>query len=239
MKAALFPRHATQRMTRQGAALPSARRGVTESTAEGSAMPYGGICPAGECDHGTHVAGIVAGRRGILGSPGPGVAPEAGIIAIQVFSMTDSGLASWSSDLMKGLERVLDLHNTSLISPTVIASVNMSLGGGAYPCLLRQVHPALKDAIDNLASMQASPRLLQAAITILAWAISSPACISSAISVGATTDSDAVASYSNSASFLSLLAPGSIITSSVPGGGYDRLGVVPPWQRPMLPAPGH
>ena len=66
--------------------------GVEESTEEGSAMPYGGICPSGECDHGTHVAGIVAGRSGILGSPGPGVAPEASIIAIQVFSMTDSGL---------------------------------------------------------------------------------------------------------------------------------------------------
>jgi subtilisin family serine protease len=46
-----------------------------------------------------------------------------------------------------------------------------------------------------------------------------PACISSAISVAATTDSDQVASFSNVADFLDLLAPGSSITSSVPGGG--------------------
>jgi titin len=52
-------------------------------------------------------------------------------------------------------------------------------------------------------------------------AISSPGCISTAISVGATFDtSDTVAGYSNSSSILNLLAPGSGITSAVPGGGY-------------------
>ena len=52
--------------------------------------------------------------------------------------------------------------------------------------------------------------------------MAAPACISSAISVGATdsSDSDAVSNYSNSATFLSLLAPGSTISSSIPGGGY-------------------
>ena len=49
-----------------------------------------------------------------------------------------------------------------------------------------------------------------------AGAISFPACISSAISVGSTTKQNAISSFSNSASFLSLLAPGSSITSSVP-----------------------
>jgi subtilisin family serine protease len=51
-------------------------------------------------------------------------------------------------------------------------------------------------------------------------ALSSPACISSAVSVGATTKSDVVAAYSNAASFLSLFAPGDSITSSSVGGGY-------------------
>jgi subtilisin family serine protease len=54
----------------------------------------------------------------------------------------------------------------------------------------------------------------------LANAISFPACISSAISVGSTTKQNAISGFSNSASFLSLLAPGSAIISSVPGGGY-------------------
>jgi len=37
--------------------------------------------------------------------------------------------------------------------------------------------------------------------------------------VGSTTDADAISSFSNVADFLDLLAPGSLITSSVPGGG--------------------
>jgi len=50
-----------------------------------------------------------------------------------------------------------------------------------------------------------------------------PACISSAISVGATTNSDQIwisgFGGSNTASFLDLLAPGRFIQSAVPGGG--------------------
>ena len=56
-------------------------------------------------------------------------------------------------------------------------------------------------------------------------ALNAPACISSAISVGSTSDTPGTAptvnAYSNSASFLSLLAPGSSVASSVPGGGFD------------------
>src|SRR5262249_342107 len=48
-------------------------------------------------------------------------------------------------------------------------------------------------------------------------------CISSAVSVGSSTKSDQVSSFSNSASFLDFLAPGSSITSSVPGGGFATL----------------
>jgi hypothetical protein len=61
--------------------------------------------------------------------------------------------------------------------------------------------------------------------------ISAPACISSAVSVGATDDSDAVASYSNSASFMSLLAPGSSIMSSIPGTTYQS------WNGTSMAAP--
>ena len=52
-------------------------------------------------------------------------------------------------------------------------------------------------------------------------AISAPACISTAISVGATDKNDQVASYSNSAAILNLLAPGHSIKSAIPGTSYD------------------
>jgi len=202
--------------------------GVETSTLEGSAMPYIGNCPTGECDHGTHVAGIVAGRSGIIGSPGPGVAPEAGIIAILVFSRFDSDddcgagyapcVMSWSSDQMLGLERVYELRNDYKI-----ASINMSLGGGAYSSNC-DWHP-LKPSIDNLredgiATVIASGNGNSYNIGYCG-AISAPSCISSAISVGATDDDDAVAYYSNSASFLNLFAPGSSILSSIPGNVYQ------------------
>jgi len=51
-------------------------------------------------------------------------------------------------------------------------------------------------------------------------ALGTPACISTAISVGATDKTDGIATFSNSASFLSLLAPGVSINSSIPGNAY-------------------
>jgi len=189
--------------------------GLEESTAPGSAMPCGGTYSSSDCGHGTHVAGIVAGRSGVAGSPGPGVAPEASIIAVQVFSRFGSDIGAWYSDVLKGLERVYELRSTY-----AIASVNMSLGGGQYfePC---DTH-SLKGSIDNLRAAGIAT-IVATGNDGYCGSMAAPACISSAISVGATesSDTDAVAYYSNSAPFMSLLAPGSGIRSSVPGGTYS------------------
>lgn len=200
--------------------------GATESTTANSAMPYGGTCPTGECDHGTHVAGIIGGRQSISGSPGPGVAPEANIIAVQVFSRFDNSelcgagyspcVLSYTSDQLKGLERIYELRNSY-----TVASINMSLGGGQYSsvCDNDPNANALKPIIDNLRTAGIAT-IIASGNDGYCSSISAPACISSAISVGATTDTDAAASYSNSATFMSLLAPGSSINSSIPGNGY-------------------
>lgn len=171
-------------------------------------------CALSACNHGTHVAGIAAGK----GSSFSGVAKEAKIISVQVFTSFEdisggyNALGAFTSDIMSGLEYVYSLRNTHKI-----ASVNMSLGGGTYTGHCDS--DSLKPVIDNLRDAGIA--------TIIASgnngetnAISSPACISSAISVGATTKSNVVDSYSNSASFLTLLAPGSDIKSSVPGSAY-------------------
>jgi subtilisin family serine protease len=50
-------------------------------------------------------------------------------------------------------------------------------------------------------------------------AITTPGCLSNVISVGSTSDNDVVSSFSNSASFLRLLAPGESVTTSSTGGG--------------------
>lgn len=190
--------------------------GVTSSTAAGSAVHCTGY---GGCSHGTHVAGIAAGA----GSSFNGVAPGAGIIAIQVFTAFPATnpscggspcVLTFTSDQISALERVLTLRTSFNI-----AAVNMSLGGGRYfdQATCDNSNSSRKAVIDTLRSAGIA--------TVIAsgnsgWAdsLSAPGCISSAVSVGSTTKADAVSSFSNTASFLTLLAPGSSITSSVPGG---------------------
>ncbi len=138
---------------------------------------------------------------------------------------------TWTSDEISGLERVYALRNTY-----DIAAVNMSIGGGAYTSqsTCDSDNPSVKSAIDTLRSVNIAT-VIASGNDGYSDSIAEPGCISSAVSVGATIDSgsnvDKVTSYSNSASFLNLLAPGSVITSSVPGGGYST------WQGTSMATP--
>jgi hypothetical protein len=118
------------------------------------------------------------------------------------------------------LERVYDLRDTYRV-----AAVNMSLGGGRYDdqAFCDSQNGARKAAIDQLRSAGIAV-VIAAGNGGYTGSMSAPACISSAISVGSTDDgslstvADRLSSFSNSAPFLNLLAPGNAITSSVPGG---------------------
>jgi len=200
--------------------------GVTKSTAPGSGI-HCDLSVTG-CDHGTHVAGIAAGNNGT--GPDLGVARGADIISMQVFSRVDSQLiceddpapcvTSFSSDQISALEQVFALKDSH-----DIAAVNMSLGGDQFfdQATCDAGNAAIKTAIDNLRSFNIA--------TVIAsgndgWndSISAPACVSSAISVGNTSDSDAVAPSSNIYPQIHLLAPGISVTSSVPGTGTAVFG---------------
>ena len=206
----------------------------TASIATGSAMPYAnGICPRGGCDHGTHVAGTAAGAQGV----GRG----ASLIAIQVFSLfppsycgsgaTAPCALSYSSDQIKGLERVRQLSGSMSV-----ASANMSLGSGKNLSNCDSGNTALKSIIDNLRSSGVAT-IISSGNSGYSDGIGSPACISSAISVGASWDAagftnvcggrttsavDSVACFSNSANILHLLAPGALINAPIPNGGYGN-----------------
>ncbi len=205
-----------------GASNSACPNGLDIQTGNGAGVHCDGVGygsgVASSCNHGTHVAGISAGNPGT--GIHFGVARDANIIAIQVFSYfpgycnngTDCLLA-WNSDMAAGLERVYDLRNSFDIS-----SANMSIGGGQYFSTCDgAVSSVLVDAINNLRAAGIATAVA-AGNDGYTSSIGSPACISGAISVGATDDNDDIASFSNNTDFLSLLAPGVSITSSVPGG---------------------
>jgi subtilisin family serine protease len=194
--------------------------GLTTQTGVGSGVNC--TYAASGCRHGTHVAGIAAGQ----GSDFSGVARGADIMSVQVFSRftgTDCNEAgedpcalSYRSDQIAGLERVYALRGTHDFS-----SVNMSLGSGQF--FSNCDTDSRKAIIDNLRSAGIAT-VIASGNNNYTDSMSAPACISSAISVGNTTKEDTIYSNpptgSNSASFLSLLAPGTSINSSVPGGGF-------------------
>ncbi|MGE0209626.1 MAG: S8 family serine peptidase, partial [Lysobacteraceae bacterium] len=210
--------------------------GTTTQTGSGAANANTAQCLVSGtqlCDHGTHVAGIAAGRsQTVAGQTINGVAPNANIIAIQVFTRFNRSsdcngsapcIASWDSDQLAALNYI----NTTLRPSHNIASVNMSLGGGSYGAYCDTA--TIKTAVDNLRS--------NGIATVIATGndgyrttISSPACISTAVAVSSTSKIDVVSGFSNVATIMDLFAPGSGgagpapwnagIGSSVPGSGY-------------------
>lgn len=193
--------------------------------------------PLHSCDHGTHVAGIAAGHSySTMVSDGAtaiynGIAPDAGIIAVQVFSKVTSaatcGGASFTpcyltfpSDQLRALNWL-----SSVVATYNVASVNMSLGG-TTKYTTNCNGDTRKVAIDNLRSAGVAT-FIASGNSGYTDGLSAPGCISTAISVGSTKDggpgatpADAVSNFSNSASILTLFGPGEWIQSSTTGNGY-------------------
>lgn len=190
----------------------------------GVAQPFG--CE--NCDHGTHVAGITAGKDGDFS----GVAPGANIAAMNAFSLfgeegSSDGfycgnsprpcVLSYPSDQAVALEVIYLYRNDYNI-----VAINMSLGSN-------DTFSTACDMTLNSVFFDMINALYLVNIPIIAASgnggdtsgISSPGCGTKVVSVGAVNNADVVINFSNSASILDLLAPGSSITSSVPGGGYD------------------
>ena len=194
--------------------------GSWTQTGAGSGVP---CTYASSCAHGTHVSGIVAGSNATFS----GVAKGASVMAVQVFSRftgqdcaqagQDPCALSYNSDQIAGLEGVYSLRSTHSF-----ASVNISIGGGRHFSNCDAAFASYKAAIDNLRSAGIAT-VISSSNAGYTDSLGSPACISSVVSVGSTTKTDAVSSFSNSASFLSLLAPGSSIYSSLPGGTYGYM----------------
>lgn len=191
--------------------------GVEETTAAGAGADCAPSAAAG-CGHGTHVAGIAAGKNTNRqsGEPKNGVAKGAKLVAVNVFSLFSpaacgtSGpcLSAYDSDLIAALDYIYTLRDG--VAGTKIDSINMSLGGvifGAY-C----DDSLLKPAIDLLRSVGIAT-VVAAGNEFYINGVSRPGCISSVITVSASTKKakgkgERVSSYSNIADMTDLLAPG-------------------------------
>jgi subtilisin family serine protease len=211
--------------------------GGSTSVGAGAGRP----CPldVGGCDHGTHVAGIAAGRDDQ--SRTYGAAPGASLLAVQVFSRFDDAslclpasapcALTYTSDFARGLDYVMNQAGAGNVNR--IAAANLSIAGTNYSsaCDNAPGMPAVKAAIDNLRSIGV-PTVIAAGNDGNPGAISAPACISSSVSVGATDDSsDQLSAFSNRDPDLGVLAPGSVIYSSLPNNSYGF------WQGTSMAAP--
>lgn len=138
--------------------------------------------------HGTHVAGTVGGTTW-------GVAKNVTIHAVRVLGCDGSGT---NSGVIAGMDWVVANH----VKPAV---ANMSLGGGASQ--------ATDDAIARMTNA--------GVVTVVAAGNDSsnacnysPARAASAITVGSTTSTDSMSSFSNYGSCVDIYGPGSSITSA-------------------------
>lgn len=147
--------------------------------------------------HGTHVAGTV-------GSKTYGVAKSVNLVAVRLLDCNGSGT---NSGVIAGIDWVA----SNAKKPAV---ANMSLGGGK------------STAVNN-----AITRLTNAGVSVAVAAgnentdacNSSPASAPSAITVAASTKTDARASFSNYGTCVDLFAPGQDITSTWLNGGTNTI----------------
>ena len=138
--------------------------------------------------HGTHVAGTVGGTT-------YGVAKGVTLVPVRVLNCRGSGT---NSGVIAGVDWVARQTHRPAVA-------NMSLGGG--------VSTALDNAVANAVSAGIT-FVVAAGNSNVDACTASPARTPSAITVGATTNTDARASYSNFGTCVDIFAPGSSITSA-------------------------
>ncbi|KAK0385996.1 hypothetical protein NLU13_5833 [Sarocladium strictum] len=152
--------------------------------------------------HGTHVAGTI-------GSTTYGVAKKTKLFAVKVLDSNGEGT---NSGVIAGMDFVVDDAPKQDCPKGVV--VNMSLGGG-FSSAVNTAAAAITKAGHFLAVAAGNEGADAKG--------SSPASEASACTVGATEKDDSLASYSNVGSVVDVLAPGSNILSTWPGGRTNTI----------------
>ncbi|MBQ1084429.1 MULTISPECIES: S8 family peptidase [unclassified Nocardiopsis] len=145
--------------------------------------------------HGTHVAGTV-------GADSYGVAPGASLYGVKVLG--DDGSGTYD-DVIAGIEWVAENADANAVA-------NLSLGGPASQ--------AVDDAVNALADSGVFVAVAAGNEGQDAGNVS-PGGAEGVVSVGASDESDATASFSNHGPSVDIYAPGVDVESTIPGGGTD------------------
>ena len=162
--------------------------------------------PFDDNKHGTHVAGIIAGLDNDLGVVG--VAPDATIYALKVLGADGSGSFS---NMIAALQWAVD-HQ--------IQVTNNSYGSAQSPGL------AVQNAFDNAAAagmLHVAAAGNSGTCEGTGDSVLYPARYASVIAVGATDSADARQCFSSTGPKVELAAPGAVVNSTIPGGGYEML----------------
>jgi len=149
--------------------------------------------------HGTHVAGTIGGNN-------VGVANETTIVPIRVLDCDGRGT---TGQILRGIDAAIQLRQRG--EPAV---ANLSLGGTADPALDAGVRAMVSAGITVVVAAGNSNK--DACLV-------SPAREASVLTVGATSQSDTRAFFSNFGRCLDLFAPGVEILSGMPGQRYAQL----------------
>jgi subtilisin family serine protease len=176
--------------------------GTTEQSGPGSAIS-GNV-------HGVHVTGIIV-SKGVVAPTG--VAPDANVVAVKV--LDDSAKGSLS-DWIAALDWIA-------VDRPEVQAINMSMESEArYAGYCDNADGYTKAFAQVLEALRARGTLTFVASGNYALydGMAAPACVSSAVAVGAVTKHDTVAAYSNADYALDLLAPGG--TLSVSGTPYPE-----------------
>lgn len=154
-------------------------------------------------NHGTHVAGLV-------GSKDYGVCVDAKLHAIKVLSCDGSGSLS---GVIKGIEMAYQLHQekSKKSSKTVKSIINMSLGGGKSVALNKAVEACVESDPHFYVVVAAGNEDSDACNT-------SPASVSTILTVMASDSSDNRAWFSNWGRCANVYAPGVDVLSTFPDG---------------------